>query len=175
MDTMKTVLLGLSFLVAAVVGGLISHQLQQNPTEVTVDHPAGAAASPDVFFHTFFRDGMTQGGFDFATSSRGSVTYTAASFVRANVIEHNAEAALTATLPTNAALSAAGFLPNVGDSQNIYIHASTTKMTLAGSTGVTLATASSTKDISPGFIGTLTCTRLGATEARTIQCLLINS
>lgn len=120
----------------------------------------------------FFFDNTVTGGNTLATSSRGTVTYTAATFVNARNIEHNAEAATTATLPTNAALSAAGYLPNVGDSQTVFIHASTTKITLAAGTGITLATASSTKDVSAGSIGALTCTRLGATEGRGIWCLL---
>lgn len=132
----------------------------------------GAAAGPDVSFHTFFRDNVTIGGSTFATSSAGAVTYTAASLVNSKLVEHNATGALTATLPTNAALSSAGFLPSAGDTKEIYIHASTTLITLAGSTGVTLSSASTTKAISANTTGVLNCVRLGATEGRLIQCLL---
>lgn len=134
--------------------------------------PLSGAAGPNVSFHTFFGDDATIGGNRFATTSQGSVTYTAASIVNSKLIEHNAEAATTATLPTNALLSSAGFLPTVGDTRQIFIHASTTLITLAGSTGVTLSSASTSKNISANSTGILTCIRLGATEGRFIKCLL---
>lgn len=133
----------------------------------------GAAAGPDVSFFTHFYDNVNIGGNDFATSSIGTATYTANSFAKAHVIEHIAASALTVTLPTNAALSAAGYLPNVGDSQTLFIHASTTKITLAASTGIILNSASSTIQVAAGSIGRLECTRMGATEVRLIECLLI--
>lgn len=119
-----------------------------------------------------FRDSMTVGGKTFATSSRGSVTYTAASIANSKVIEHNAEAATTATLPTAALLSASGFLQNVGDTATIYIHASTTQITLAGGTGVTLSSASSTKVILPNTTARIDFVRHGATEGRAIWALM---
>lgn len=119
-----------------------------------------------------FLDNTIVGGNTFATSSQGTVTYTAATFANARNIEHNATGATTATLPTNASLSSVGYLPNVGDSQMLFIHATTTKITLAGNTGVTLASASTTPAVSAGSIGKLECTRLGATEAKGIWCLL---
>lgn len=132
----------------------------------------GAASGPDVFQHTFFHDNITVGGYDFATSSAGAVTYTAQSIVNTRVIEHIATGALTATLPTNAALSSAGFLPTVGDTQVLYIHASTTLITLAGNTGVTLNSASTTKQITPGNVGVIHFMRLGAAEGRGIWAFL---
>lgn len=147
---------------AAIVLGL-SH--------VPVAPPLGSAGST-FSSRAFFQDNMVVGGNDFATSSQGTVTYTAPTFINARVIEHIAAGATTATLPTSAALSSAGFLPNIGDTQTVLIHASTTKITLAGNTGVTLASASTTKDISAGSIGRLECTRLGTTEGRGIWCLL---
>lgn len=134
--------------------------------------PLAGSAGPDVTAFTHFYDNVNIGGATFATSSEGTVTYTAASIVRSRVIEHDATGATTATLPTNTALSALGFLPNVGDTQSIFIHASTTKITLAAGTGMTLASASSTKAVSAGSIGRLDCVRLGVTEARNIWCLL---
>jgi hypothetical protein len=145
--------------------GVMRMMPQQQP-------PLGSAAGPDMQQHINFYDNMTVGGADFATSSQGTVTYTAASIANSRVIEHKATAALTATLPTNTALSAVGFLPKVGDTQTLFIHASTTKVTLAGNTGVTLFSASSTKDVAAGSIGRLECTRLGATEGRLIWCIL---
>lgn len=121
----------------------------------------------------FFLDNIVLGGNTLATSSQGSVTYTAATFANARNIEHIATGATTATLPTAALLSSAGYLPNVGDSQTVLIHASTTKITLAAGTGITLHSASSTKEIAAGSVGQLTCTRLGATEAKNIWCLLV--
>lgn len=143
------------------------------PDESSVGPTKLGAAGSEFSSRLILRDNEVVGGFDFATSSTGAATYTAVSINNARVIEHIAATALTATLPTNAALSAVGFLPNVGDTQTFFIHASTTKITLAGNTGVTLASASTTKDISPGLIGRIECSRLGATEARGIWCLLM--
>lgn len=156
---------GLIALVIGVVGGIFLHA-PQTPAP-------GAVSSPDQYVFTHFYDNVNIGGYDFATTSIGTVTYTAASIVRSHVIEHQASAAVTASLPTNAALSAAGFLPNVGDTQTLFIHASTTKITLAGGTGVTLYSASSTKEIAAGSIGRVEFVRLGATESRLIQATLI--
>ncbi len=168
MKTLPIATLALAFIALGVA-------LFYHPAVPMAPQPAqvGAAASPDVYQHTFFHDNATIGGYDFATTSQGSVTYTAASFVNAKVIEHIASGATTATLPTNALMSAAGFLPNVGDNETKFIHASTTKVTLAGSTGVTLSSASSTFAISPNSTGALHCTRLGALEGRLIQCMLV--
>ncbi len=165
---MKLLTAIVAFLILAGVGAFIlTHQGPKT------DPAVGASAGPDVSFRTFFHDNAIIGGFDFATTSQGAVTYTAASFTNAKVIEHVASGATTATLPTNAALSAAGYLTSIGDTDTKYIHASTTKITFAGNTGVTLSTASSTKDISANSTGILTCARLGATEGRLIQCLLV--
>lgn len=160
-----TVLIVGGLLVAGLVFGL--NLSKEKPTL------PGAASGSDVSFRMFFRDNINVGGNDFATSSVGAATFTAALINNARVIEHTAASAVTLTLPTNAALSGAGFLPNVGDTQVVFIHATTTAITLAGNTGVTISTASSTKSIAAGQIGRLECTRLGALEARGIWCLLI--
>ncbi len=131
------------------------------------------AAGQDFSNRVFFHDNAIIGGFDYATSSVGASTYSATPFANAKVIEQQAASALTVTLPTGANLSSIGYLQYPGDTDTKYIHASTTKITLAGSTGVTLLTASSTKDISANSTGILTCARLGATEGRLIQCLLV--
>lgn len=154
--------------VVALVLGFTAH----NRAPQEIQPPFGSVTGPNVGFEMFFMNNITVGGTDFATSSQGSVTYTAASVANSRVIEHIATAATTATLPTNAALSAAGFLPNVGDTKTVFIHASTTAITLAGNTGLTLFTASSTKNIAAGSVGELRFVRLGATEGRLIVAFL---
>ena len=128
-----------------------------------VQPPLGASGT-DFYSRVALTDNVTIGGNRLATSSIGAATYTAANIASVRTIEHIAASALTATLPTAASLASAGFLPNVGDTATIYLHASTTKITLAGNTNVTLHSASSTKDVSAGSIGRLDFVRLGATE-----------
>ena len=162
-------IIGSIAVIALIVGGWgLYNTFQTQP----VQQNFGATAGGDFFNLVSFHAGVVTGGNDFATSSQGTVTYTTASIVKANLIEHIATAATTATLPTNTALSAAGFLPNPGDTVTIYLHASTTAITIAGNTGVTLYSASSTKQVAEGAYGSLECTRLGKTEARLIECLL---
>ncbi len=120
-----------------------------------------------------FHSDATLGGGVFSTTSAGSVTYTAANIVNSHLIVHNASGALTATLPTGALLSSAGFLPNAGDTKDLYIFASTTKITLAGSNGVLLFSASTTNVISASTTGRITFTRLDAADGRVIQALLV--
>ena len=160
MNNMKNYIVSAVVAVVVVVAGF-SFFVPKAPV-------AGSVTGPDVSFHAFYHDNMTIGGFDFATSSVGAVTYTAASIVNSRVIEHQAASAVTATLPTNAALSALGFLPNVGDTQTLFIHASTTAVVLVGNTGVTLTSASTTKQVLAGSFARLEFIRLGATEGRLI-------
>jgi hypothetical protein len=134
--------------------------------------PVGAAAGPDVTSMTFFHDNVNIGGRTLATSSIGTATYTAANIANSRLIEHNAASALTVTLPTNAALSAIGFLPKAGDTQSLFIHASTTEITLAAGTGMTLESASSTLKVAANNTARLEFVRLGATEGRRIEVLL---
>lgn len=141
-------------------------------TEPAPATPPSGAAGSEFSSKLILRDNEVVGGYTFATSSSGSVTYTAASFVNTRLIEHNATAAVTATFPTNTLLSSAGFLPSQGDTQTIFIHASTTQITLAGGTGVTLSSASSTKVVLPNTTARVECARLGATESRLIQCIM---
>jgi hypothetical protein len=130
--------------------------------------PLGGSGIDEYTFKQF-HDNMLVGGGVFATSSQGATTYTAASIVNSRVIFHAAESTLTATLPTNAALSAAGFLPNVGDTQTLYIYASTTLITIAGNTEVRLDSASTTNIVNAGGVGRLDFIRLPATENRGIE------
>lgn len=163
--------LALTIAVAALLVA-VSAYVFIKPVQSVVNQTLGASGNT-FSGRVFFFDNTVTGGNTLATSSQGTATYTAATFANARNIEHNATAALTVTLPSNAALSAAGYLQNVGDSQTVLIHASTTKITLAAGAGMTLNTASSTKEISAGNIGVLTCTRLGASEAKNLWCLLV--
>lgn len=142
-------------------------------------HPAvqpvvSGAAGPDVSFRTFFHDNAIIGGTDYATTSVGASSLTATQFANAKTIEENATGALTVTLPTGASLSSIGYLQYPGDTDTKFFHASTTNVTLAGATGLTLSAASTTKQVAANTTGIITCTRLGATEARLIQCILVS-
>lgn len=163
---MKTTILALIALVvgASALGIAVSYK----PAPVV-----GSSPGQDISFRQFFRDNIIVGGYDYATSSIGAATYPVVPFMNAKLIEQQAASALTVTLPTGASLSSAGYLQNIGDTDIKYIHASTTAITLAGNTGLTLSSASSTTKISAGTTGILTCARLGTTEARLIQCLLV--
>lgn len=107
-----------------------------------------------------------------ATTSQGAVTYTATQIASNRYIQHVASAALTATLPTKASLNAAGFLKNPGEVFTLFIYASTTKITLAGNTGVNLETASTTKDISAAGIGRIDFIRQTGAENGNIDAFL---
>lgn len=163
---MKNIVIGL---IAVIALGVASVGLFLKTPAIP---PTVGAASPEFFSKIFARDDIVVGGATFSTTSQGTVTYLAANLVGTKVIEHNATAALTATLPTNANLSAAGFLPNIGDTATIYIHASTTQITLAGSTGVTLNAASSTKVILPNTTARIDFFRHSAVEGRLIWALM---
>lgn len=167
-DLVTVVVAGL----AGLAIGFVAMSFKPVSVQPTQEQPTYAGSGNVTNERAEFRDSMTVGGKVFATSSRGSVTYTATSIATSKVIEHNAEAATTATLPTAALLSAAGFLQNVGDTATIYIHASTTQITLAGGTGVTLNAASSTKVILPNTTARIDFVRQGATENRAIWALM---
>lgn len=164
---MTNKIIGVLAVIALLVGGYALYKTPTMPSQ-----PFGAIAGGDVSNFTHFYDNVNVGGQDFATSSVGSVTYTAISIVKSRVIEHQAASAVTATLPTNALLSAAGFLPNVGDTQSLFIRASTTAVTLLGGTGMQLNSASSTLVIGAGKVGKIDFVRLGATEGRLIVGIL---
>lgn len=159
----------------AVVLGVVAlgAALFYGPVVAPVQQALGSIVGPDVSQQMFFHQNITVGGQDIATTSTGSFVLPASYMVSARVIESNSSGAATMTLPTNANLSAAGYLPYVGDSQSEFVHASTTGITVAGNTGVVLSSASSTPFINAGQVGKLECVRLGATEARKIWCLLI--
>ncbi len=155
-------------LVLSVVGGGSTTTIVE---KVVGDDSLGSSGS-EFFSKIAFRDDVVIGGKVFSTSSIGSVTYTAASIINSKVIEHQAASAVTASLPTEASLSSAGFLPNVGDTEVLFITASTTAITLAGNTNLTLTSASSTLVIGKGRTGRIEFVRTGATEGRKIQAVL---
>jgi hypothetical protein len=162
-----------NYLITAVIAAVVAVAVAYlaAPAQPVQPEPLGAAGS--TFSNQVnFQDNIVVGGYDFATSSQGAATYTAAAFARSRVIEHIAAAVVTVTTPTNAALSAIGYLPNVGDTASLFIHASTSAVTLVGGTGVTVGAASSSIRVAANQTGKIDCVRLGATEARAIQCIL---
>lgn len=160
-----------TFIALAVAVAALATAVFYNPTVI---HPVVGAAGQDFSNRVFFHDNAIIGGNDYATSSQGAATYTGTAFANAKVIEQQAPGALTVTLPTNAQLSSIGYLQYAGDTDTKFLHASTTLVTLVGNTGVTLSAASTTKQVSAGTTGIITCSRLGATEARLIQCILVS-
>lgn len=121
----------------------------------TDSSPKLGATFMDSYNPVSFRSGITVGGYNFATSSVGAVTYTGGTFNNPalGIITHTAASALTATLPASTTLTS--LVPNIGDSRVIYINPITTGMTLAGGTGTLLNSASSTKFIIAGQVGRL--------------------
>lgn len=84
-----------------------------------------------------------------ATSSIGTATYTAANITGINSILHTAASALTATLPASSTLTS--LVPTTGDRETIVLHSvGAGTITLAGGSGTTLTSASSTKAIPGG-------------------------
>lgn len=128
-----------------IFGGVIVALLAATGFAYYANHqqPLGAQAGPEVFDAFYARQTITEGGNVLATTSQGSVTYTAANLKNVTVIQHTASAALTATLPASSTLS--DFARTAGDVRTIYITPITTGITLAGGTGTDLNTASSTK------------------------------
>lgn len=124
-------------------------------------------------FKVSFQGGAVLGGKVVASST--VVTQTLAKTDIFDVAYFNAKAAAAATLtfPTKASLGQTNFIPNAGDKWIWQLHASTSAVTLAGNTGVTLRAASSTK-INAGQTGTVIFTRLPKTEGSTIDALLYN-
>lgn len=102
----------------------------------------GAQAGPDHTERQYFYDDAIIGGNNFATSSAGSVTYTAAQIFNNKLITHTATAALTATLPASSTVTG---IPRTGDSKVLYLTPITTGITFAAGTGTDFNTSSSTK------------------------------
>lgn len=150
-------------LVVAVLG-LLGVSAFKNTT-VTVNNPQpqfGAQSGPESFQKMFFRDNAVIGGNVLATSSQGTATYTSADITNSKVITHTATAALTVTLPASSTLT--NFVPNVGDTAEVFINPVTTLITFAGGTGTELNTASSTKNVNAGGLGVFKFVRKANTD-----------
>ena len=108
----------------------------------------GAFATPDVYQYTGFYDGLKYSS-TFATTSTGSGTLTASNISKATTILSTNAGALTLTFPASTSLTS--FLPKAGDrAEIVLVNQGTTLLTLAGSTGTLLQTASSTKTVNIG-------------------------
>lgn len=170
MEKLKNLGLVVGAFVILVLGGMAFSK--STIVEHTNTIQAGAAGS-DFYSEIGAHNNITVGGGDLATSSQGTATYTASNIVNSRVIQHTATAALTVTLPTNASLSSAGFIPNPGDTKTLYIVSSTTKITLAGNTGVQLYSASTTLDVPVNLAARLDFIRLAATSTtKVIQVIM---
>lgn len=144
-----------------MVGGL---QADVNALKSTSHEPQayGALSGPDVYSPINFYQTATIGGNVFATSSQGTVTYTAASLLYAQLIQHTATAAVTATLPASSTMTS--FAPKAGDTREIFLAPITSMVTLAGGTGTDLNTSSSTKACLAGSICQLQFVRKSNTD-----------
>lgn len=128
----------------------------------------GAFSGPEIYDTIFFKNNVVVGGDNFATTSQGAATYTAATIKNARVITHTAGAALTATLPASTTLT--DFIPRSGDTATKYLLPVTTGITLEGGTGTDLNTASSTKFCVAGQVCELTFVRKSNSD---IEVLLV--
>ena len=129
-----------------VVVALASVGSAFKPVRVVVESaPVTYAGLPgnEALVPFYFRDTVTLGGSVLATTSQGTVTYTAANITKYNTITHTASAAATVTLPASSTLTA--FVPKAGDTATRFINPVTTSVTVAAGTGTELNTASSTK------------------------------
>lgn len=170
MEKFKNVgLVGLAIAVLVLSGFLFS---KSTVVEHTNTIQAGAAG-PDFYAEIGAHNNITVGGGYRATSSANAAeTLTASDIVNSRVIEQKASQALTLTLPTNAALSSAGFLPNAGDTKTVYLMASTSAITVAGNSGVLLFAGSTTRQVAASSTGRLDFVRLGATSNKVIHVFL---
>ncbi len=151
--------------VVAFLGAFNTH-VAVNP----VEQAFGAVTGPDVFIPLAFHAGFTNGGKINASSTVTTETLAVSDIVGVAEFNGVAASAATVTLPTRAKLSAAGFLPNAGDSATIFVHASTSIITLAGNTGVALRAATTTA-IGIGATDRLEFVRLPANEGGTYEVL----
>ncbi len=87
----------ISAIIAALVAGAIGFTYFRAPITQALS-AAGSTFSNQVTF----QDNIIVGGYDFATSSAGTATYTVNAFIRSRVIEHISATALTVTTPTAA-------------------------------------------------------------------------
>ena len=133
-----------------------------------VQVPLGAISSPQVYDRMYFYNNEEVGGGNFATSSVGAVTYTAAQVFNNKLITHTAASALTATLPASTTISN---IVGAGMSYTLYLTPVTTGITVSGGTGTELNAASSTAMCSAGALCRLDFIRKANTD---IEVLMLN-
>ena len=133
-----------------------------------VQKPFGAISSPQVYDRMYFYNNEEVGGGNFATSSVGAVTYTAAQVFNNKLITHTAASALTVTLPASTTISN---IVGAGMSYTLYLTPVTTGITVAGGTGTELNAASSTAMCSAGALCRLDFIRKANTD---IEVLMLN-
>ncbi len=164
-------IVGILVAVVAFLGGM-SHEGKVS-VSVLPDQTFGAAGN--VFSEAVtVLNGITIGGKVIASTTVATETLNRSDIDGVKLLNAKAAAASTLTLPTNALLSAGGFLPNPGDTYEWFVHASTSVITLSGGSGVALQTVASSSQIFVGRTGKVTFIRLGATEGRTIEAKLSN-
>lgn len=133
-----------------------------------VEPAYGSVTGPDVYVPLFLHQGVTIGGNVNSSSTVATETLAASDINNYKLLNAKAAAAATLTLPTKAALTGIGFVPVAGDTAEWFIHASTSAITLAGNTGVTLRSATTTV-VGIGQTDKLTFVRLPANEGATIE------
>lgn len=113
----------------------------------------------------YFGQGVTEGGLDSIATTSTTYTLVQSDLLNSSLISFaNFGGATTITLPASSTLSS--FLPNAGDMETsvIYNSSSTGALTIAGGTGTTLLSASTTAVIQPTKIGLLRLIRLPNTN-----------
>ncbi len=109
----------------------------------------GVSSGPDHYNLEIFRQGVIVGGNVFATTSAGTVVYTAGTLMSyPSIIKHTASSAVSASFPASSTL--ASFLPNAGDRFTMNISPLTSAVTLASSTGVIIHSTTGGAVISAG-------------------------
>ncbi len=173
-NTLASVLVAAVLVLAGVVA-LHSPVVNVNPqVEVPSVEQTYGSAGPNFNFPLVAQAGLTVGGNLLASTTVATETLSVNDVTNNKLINAKASAATTMTLPTKANLDKALFIPNAGDTTSIWIHASTSVITLAGSTGVKLWTTASTSQIFPLGTAELRFVRLGATEGKTIEVQMVN-
>ncbi len=118
--------------------------------------------------------GQIEGGGAYSTttaSTTASVTLSSAALINGNnqiIINSATTTTLIVTLPASTTLTN---LINVGDSNTVYLYAASSTMgtvTIAGGTGTTLISSSSTKAIPAGGVGILDLIKNSATNIEAI-------
>ncbi len=168
--TYPAVLAGL----AAALTALLTFLGAFNATIVPVAPAFGALGSPDIYTYVNLHANASIGGPVNASTTVATETLAATDINNFKLLNAKAAAASTLTLPTKAALNGVGFLPGAGDTTEWFIHASTSVITLAGSTGVSLVASASSSQVYAGRTAKITFVRLPAIEGATIEAKLSN-